>query len=215
MKVDLHIHTRHSHDSFLAPEVIVETCQRKGIGAIAITDHQAIEGALEVRDMAPFPVIVGEEIRTAQGEIMGLFLEERIEPCGTPEEAIRAIREQNGLVCVPHPLDRVRRMAMGMQTLLRILDQVDIIEVLNSRVTFPEDNRDARELAEEKGIAMGAGSDAHVAWEIGKAYVEMPPFNGREDFLEALRQGEIEGELSGPFVHVFSTLNKMRRRMGL
>ena len=104
---------------------------------------------------------------------------------------------------------------MGMRNLQRILDKVDIIEVMNSRVTFPEDNEDAQELAEERGIAMGAGSDAHVAWEIGKAYVEMPPFNGREDFLEALRQGEIRGEVSGPFVHVFSTLNKMRRRIGL
>jgi predicted metal-dependent phosphoesterase TrpH len=215
MKVDLHIHTRHSHDSFLAPEIIVGTCRKKDIGAIAITDHQAIEGALEVREVAPFPVIVGEEIRTKQGEVMGLFLEERIEPRETLEEAIEAIREQNGLVCVPHPLDRVRRSAMGMRNLQRILDKVDIIEVMNSRVTFPEDNEDAQELAEERGIAMGAGSDAHVAWEIGKAYVEMPPFNGREDFLEALRQGEIRGEVSGPFVHVFSTLNKMRRRIGL
>jgi len=223
MKVDMHVHTCYSKDATLSLETIMETCRRRGLDGVAITDHNTIAGALALKEIAPWPttcqgrpfvVIVGEEIETTKGGILGLFLKEEISEGLTPEEAMTRIREQGGLVGVCHPLDRLRRSAMRQVALLDILDELDFLEGFNSRVTFPSDNRKAQALAQAQGLPMTAGSDAHTAYEIGRAYMEMPPFNGPEDFLENLAQGRIVGHLTPPWIHIVTTWTKLRAKFG-
>lgn len=216
MKIDMHVHTCYSKDATLSLQTIMETSRRRGLDGVAITDHNTIAGALALKEIAPWPflVIVGEEIDTTKGEILGLFLKEEIPRGLTPEEAMARIREQGGLVGVPHPLDRVRRSAMGQVALLDILDELDFLEGFNSRVTFPSDNRKVQALAQAQGLPLTAGSDAHTAYEIGRAYVEMPPFNGPEDFLGSLAQGRILGYLTPLWIHIVTTWTKLRAKFG-
>jgi len=213
MKVDMHVHTCYSKDATLSLGTIMETCRRRGLDGVAITDHNTIAGALALKGMASFLVIVGEEIDTTKGEILGFFLKEEIPRGLTPEEAMARIREQGGLVGVSHPLDRLRRSAMRQVALLDILDELDFLEGFNSRVTFPSDNRKAQALAQAHGLPITAGSDAHTAYEIGRAYVEMPPFNGPEDFLESLAQGRIVGHRTPLWIHISTTWTKLRAKL--
>ena len=209
MKVDLHVHTCYSKDSFTSLEAVIEACRKQGIDKVAITDHNTIAGALALLEMAPDLVIVGEEIRTNVGEIIAYFLEEEV-PKGLPlQESIARVREQGGVVGVPHPLDRLRREALGRATLLTIIEQVDLLEVFNARTVFPSDNRRALSLARERGLLATASSDAHTACEIGRAYVEMPAFNNKEEFLRSLAQGQIAGSLTSPLIHLASTWAKL------
>ncbi len=190
-------------------------CLKLGINCLAVTEHNNVEGALAVQRVAPFKVIVAEEIKTVEGELTGLFLKETIPPNLTPEETIERVKAQGGLVSLPHPFDRVRREPLRETARERILSRLDIIEVFNSRTTFRSDNERARRLAEELGLPMGAGSDAHSPWELGTTYVEMPDFEGPQEFLEALRQGRVVGRRANPLVHAISTLAKLRWRLGL
>ena len=205
MKVDLHVHTCYSRDSLTSLETIIETCQRRGLDKVAITDHNPIAGALALRKMAPELIVVGEEIKTPAGEFIAYFLEEEIAKGLSLQETIARIRAQGGVVGVSHPLDRLRREAMRWANLMEIIDQVDTLEALNARTIFPADNRRAEELARQRGLLVTAGSDAHAACEIGQAYMEMPPFNGKEEFMQSLAQGQIVGRLSAPWIH-FTTL---------
>jgi predicted metal-dependent phosphoesterase TrpH len=164
-------------------------------------------------EMAPDLVIVGEEIKTDVGEIIAYFLKEEV-PKGLPvQEAIARVREQGGVVSVSHPLDRLRREAMGLTHLLSIIERVDALEAFNARTTFPSDNRRVLDLTLEWGLLATAGSDAHIAWEIGHAYVEMPLFNDKEEFLHSLAQGQIVGRLTTPFIHFASTWAKLIKRL--
>jgi predicted metal-dependent phosphoesterase TrpH len=215
LKADLHVHTHYSRDSITSPEQCVSRCLKLGINCLAVTEHNNVEGALVVERIAPFKVIIAEEVKTRDGELTALFIKETIPPNLTPEETIERIKAQGGLVSLPHPFDRVRREPLRAQARERILPRLDVIEVFNSRTTFRSDNERARRLAEELGLPMGAGSDAHSPWELGTAYVEMPDFEGPQEFLEALRQGRIVGRPANPLVHVVSTVAKLRWRLGL
>lgn len=215
LRADLHVHTHYSPDCLMTAQEIVTACQKTGINCLAITDHNSLAGALEVARLAPFPVIVGEEVHTRDGEIIGLFLEEEIPRGLTPEATIARIRAQGGLVLVPHPFDRLRRSTLRRHVLLRLLSQVDIIEVLNARIILPGYSSAARSLAARHGLPPSAGSDAHTPGEIGHAYVEMPDFEGRGDFLASLAKGKIVGHRSSPLVHLSSSWNKWKRRRGL
>jgi len=130
------------------------------------------------------------------------------------EETVERIKEQGGLVCVPHPFDRFRGEHLAEAALTRILPQVDIIEVFNARTTRQADNERAARFAEEHGLAASAGSDAHSARELGRACVEMPDFEGPREFVQALREGRIVGRLSSPLVHLWSRWAWLRRRLG-
>jgi predicted metal-dependent phosphoesterase TrpH len=193
---------------------VVEAVQRAGLDGVAILDHNEIAGGIRLQELAPFQVIVGEEVYTKEGEVAGLFLRERIPPGLLLSEAVERIRDQGGLVYVPHPFDRYRGSALGEQALATILQEVDVIEAFNSRVMLPADNRRAAEFAGAHGLLQGAGSDAHSASEIGHAFVEMPAFDDVDSFLRSLEQGEVCGRLSRPHVHLYSTWAKVRRRMG-
>lgn len=214
LKADLHTHTYFSPDALTSPEKYVQTCQKQGIDCVVVCEHNNIRGALAVREIAPFKVIVGEEARSREGEIMGLFLREEIPPGLTPEETVQQIKAQGGLVLVPHPFDRLRSEHIAEEALDRLLPDLDIIEGFNARTTFRRDNERAARFAEEHGLAISAGSDAHSPGELGRAYVEMPDFDGPQEFLQSLRQGRIVGRLSTPAVHLLSRWAWLRRRLG-
>jgi predicted metal-dependent phosphoesterase TrpH len=217
LKADLHIHTKYSMDCQTPLEKIIKRCQELGISCIAIADHGTTEGALKMQQLAPplLKVIVAEEILTTQGEIMGMFLKETI-PSGsgiTPEEAVKRIRAQDGLVNIPHPFETIRGSALKDRFIDEIAKDIDLMEVLNSRSPFPANSNKARAFAEKHGIPGSAGSDAHTVNEIGNAYIEMPEFNGKDEFLKAMAQGRIQGKRSGMFVHLFSVWAKVKGKV--
>ena len=215
MRADLHAHTHFSRDALTSVDTFAQRYQRAGIDCVAVSDHNNIDGALAVREVAPFRVIVSEEIKSSEGEIIGLFLQETIRKGLTPEDTVRAIREQGGLVLVPHPYDRIRRSVLREEALLRIMPQVDIIEVFNSRTIYQDDIDKSRRLAEEHGKLMSAATDAHTPWEIGLAYTELPPFESPGDFLIALGKGKIVGRRCFVGFHFLSTWAKIRWRLHL
>ena len=215
MKVDLHVHTFHSMDASTTFEQLLSRCNELGLGAIAIADHGTADGALEFQKIAPFPVIVAEEVLTPYGEIMGMFLKETI-PSGTSVEAtIKAIREQGGLVCIPHPFDQLRGSALDSKVIEELAEkgQIDIIEVLNARILLQAAVRRADKFAQKYGLLRGAGSDAHGPEELGNAYLEMQPFRTKEEFLESLAKAEIRGRRNSPLVHLHSTAQRLKKKL--
>jgi len=204
LRLDLHVHTCYSEDCWVPLPRIVEAVLKAPIDAIAVMDHNQIDGALLLAERAPFPVIVGEEIASSGGEIAGLFLKELIPAGLLMEDTISRIREQGGLVYAPHPLARDVPRALGRENLLAILDEVDIVEGFNARILRSQDNLAAQALARERDIAVGAGSDAHFAREIGRAGVEMPGFGSPQEFLHSLRAGCLFGRPS-PYLYSLLT----------
>lgn len=208
LRLDLHIHTRASHDCLSDFGDVVATARARALDRIAVTDHSEIEGAFRVRDLAPELVIVGEEVKTAEGvDITGLFLSEKIHK-GTPAaETAQAIREQGGFVYVPHPFAGGK--GLGEEVLAAIEPWVDVVEIFNARIHQPALNEKARLWAEERGLPGGAGSDAHMLSEIGRGVIEVPAFEGQAGFLDALRSGRIVGCSSNRLVHLASTWAKI------
>ncbi len=212
MKADLHIHTQYSFDCSMPLDKIVSRCLESGINCVAIADHGTVEGALKIQKLAPFKVIVAEEVLTPLGEIMGVFLTETV-PSGLPaEEVIARIRAQGGLVCLPHPFDRLRSGFFRHDPPVELLEKVDIIECFNARSPFSSDGKKARRLAGKYKLLCSAGSDAHTLGEIGNAYVEMPDFSSKEEFRSALAQGNIFGHKTKIWVHFPSTLATLRSK---
>jgi predicted metal-dependent phosphoesterase TrpH len=211
VKADLHIHSKYSMDCDTRLEAIIKRCQELEIDCVAIADHGTAEGGLEMQKIAPFKVIVAEEVLTTQGEIMGMFLKETIPSGFSPVETVRRIREQGGLVNIPHPFETMRGSALKQPYLDEIADEIDLIEVLNSRSPFHANSDKARDFAARHGIPGGAGSDAHSIHEIGNAYIEMPDFNTPQEFLAAVAKGKIYGKRSGIFVHLYSTWARTKR----
>jgi predicted metal-dependent phosphoesterase TrpH/glycosyltransferase involved in cell wall biosynthesis len=195
INVDLHMHTDHSPDCATPVEVLLATAKDRGLGAIAITDHNEVSGALEAREAAEalggIEVIVAEEVKTAeQGEVIGLFIEERIERGMTMAETIAEIRRQGGLVYVPHPFDRLHSVP-DYEHLLDIVEEIDILEVFNPRVALTAFNEEAERFAAKYRIVPGAGSDSHVAQGLGSVMIRVHDFEGPEEFLEAMRDADI------------------------
>jgi glycosyltransferase involved in cell wall biosynthesis len=190
--VDLHMHTDHSYDCATPVEVLLAEARSRGLGAIAVTDHNEISGAHAARAKADgLTVIVGEEIKTAeQGEVIGLFIEEKIPRGLTLQETIAEIKRQGGLVYVPHPFDRMHSVP-DYEHLLDVLDDVDAIEVFNPRVAITEFNDEAARFAAKYRIPAGAGSDAHVPQGLGSVRIRMREFDGPQEFLESLRDADI------------------------
>jgi glycosyltransferase involved in cell wall biosynthesis len=190
--VDLHMHTDHSPDCATPVDTLLDTAKRVGLGAIAITDHNEISGALEARERANgIKVIVAEEVKTAdQGEVIGLFIEEKIPRGMTLQETIAEIRRQGGLVYVPHPFDRMHAVP-DYEHLLDVVEDIDAMEVFNPRVAFAAFNEEAARFAAKYRIVAGAGSDSHVAQGLGSVKIRMRDFDGPEEFLESLRDADI------------------------
>jgi glycosyltransferase involved in cell wall biosynthesis len=190
--VDLHMHTDHSNDCATPVEVLLAQARSRGLGAIAVTDHNEISGALDARAKANgVKVIVGEEVKTAeQGEVIGLFIEEKIPRGMTLQETIAEIKRQGGLVYVPHPFDRMHSVP-DYEHLLAVIDDVDAIEVFNPRIAISEFNEEAVRFAAKYRIPAGAGSDAHVPQGLGSVRIRMRDFDGPDEFLQSLRDADI------------------------
>ena len=190
--VDLHMHTDHSHDCATPVDVLLDSAKTAGLGAIAITDHNEISGALEAAERANgIKVIVAEEVKTAdQGEVIGLFIKEKIERGMTLDDTIAEIRRQGGLVYVPHPFDRMHAVP-DYEHMLDIVEDIDAIEVFNPRVAISSFNEEAARFAAKYRIVAGAGSDSHVAQGLGSVKIKMRDFDGPEEFLESLREADI------------------------
>lgn len=214
VKVDMHVHTSRSPDSLVKVDDLLATCDKRGIDCVAVMDHDIIEGALELHKQAPERIIVGEEIHTTAGEIAGLFLKENIEPGFSPLETIERIKEQGGLVYLPHPFDSLRGSVLEEKALEEVWEKIDIVEVFNSRSGFPWSNWKAKKYAKEKGILAGVGSDAHARYELGMAYVIMEPFDSADDFLLKLADAEIRARQTSVTLNLLVKLYKMIRGIG-
>jgi predicted metal-dependent phosphoesterase TrpH/glycosyltransferase involved in cell wall biosynthesis len=193
--VDLHMHTDHSSDCATPVKVLIETARDRGFGAIAVTDHNEVSGAQEaaeiVAEMNGFKIIVAEEVMTGDaGEVIGLFLKEKIPKGVTMREAIDEIKRQGGLVYVPHPFDRLHSVP-DYENLLEIVEDIDLMEVFNPRVAISSFNEEAERFARKYNIIPAAGSDSHVAQGLGAVRNRLHDFEGPEEFLESMREAEI------------------------
>lgn len=211
IKADFHIHTIFSHDCNSKLEDIVSHCINIGVNCVAITDHGTIRGAVNLSKIAPFKVIIGEEILTEEGEIIGLFLTEEV-PSHLPlKKTINLIKSQNGMICVPHPMDYLRKSSIGKNTLMKILEEVDIIEIFNSRSLWPWNNLITKKIALSNNKLCSVGSDAHTLQEIGNATLILNDFNSKEEFVNSLRNSIVEVSYSNPLLHIISTKNRFKK----
>lgn len=214
LRVEFHCHTCYSKDSLTRPEDLVSTCLRKGIDRIIITDHNTIAGALEARKIDSEHVIVGEEIMTENGELLVAFVSEEIPPGLDPMDAIHRLREQGAFISVSHPFDIYRSGHWDEQDLLEILPFVDAIETYNARVLLPGHNRQAEEFAQLHQLSGTAGSDAHTAFELGKATLLLPDFVDANGLRQAIQSARPMVGLSWPWVHLASRYAVWRKRNG-
>jgi predicted metal-dependent phosphoesterase TrpH len=196
LRVDCHLHTVHSGDAVTTVDRLAERVAAEHLDVICVTDHHTLAGAHEAlsREIGA-RVIVGEEIRTHAGEIIGLFLTSRVPYVLPLEEAARRIRAQNGLVYAPHPYD-LSRTSLGVEGLAALygMGALDVVETFNAKIADQETNRRAARFAADHDLPAAAGSDAHDPAGIGAAYVEMPDFDGPKSFVAALREAHIHGE---------------------
>jgi len=215
MRCDLHVHSFASYDCLINKETIITTCKRRNIQTLAITDHNEIFGAFKLQKELPLKVIIGEEITAQEGEIIGLFLKRKIIPGLTLEETLKQIKLQEGIVYLPHPFDSSTggRKGIRLDSVLKYVDKIDIIEVFNSRTFFSQYNQEALEFALKYKKLVAAGSDAHTPGEIGLAGVEIEDFRGKEDFLKKLKQTVVFGKKSPPYVYLMTKWVRLKKKI--
>lgn len=204
LRVELHVHTRYSKDSLVDINRLLAHCRKIGLDRIAITDHNEIAGALEAYAIDPDRVIVGEEIQTTQGELLGYYMQERIPAGLEPWEVIRRLRSQGAVISVAHPFDSHRRQQWEWNELIKIARSVDAIETYNSRCLTEEPNQRAALFARDHHLPATVGSDAHSLFEIGRATLLLSLFDDPDEFKAALEKAVIEVRLSPAYVHLFS-----------
>jgi predicted metal-dependent phosphoesterase TrpH len=220
MRVDLHCHTETSWDCSTPISLFPDRCRERKIAVQAITDHDEIWGAQRLKALVeeqndPLTIIIGEEITTREGEIIGLFLKEKIEPGLSPEEAVAQIKGQGGLVLLPHGFDRLKRGRLATAAIGRIAAAIDIVETFNTRISHPRYNREAALWAQARGLPMSGGSDAHTLADVGSAWVEVPAqaITGPDDLLRALTGHTPTGDWTHPVLaYAYKTWDRLRRR---
>lgn len=210
--VDLHCHTHFSSDSMSRIHLLLARARELGLNKLAITDHNCILGAQIAHEADPDLIIVGEEIRTEVGEVIAYFVQEEV-PKGLPlMQTLDLLEEQEAVVSIPHPVDRVRNSALGPLHSREIAERVDAIEVLNSRCLWAADNQRARILAKEFDKPCTAGSDAHIVRELGQCGLKMPSFESNSaSFKEALKHALPFGQLGPYWTHLASKYAKYRK----
>jgi predicted metal-dependent phosphoesterase TrpH len=211
LKLEFHCHTNASKDSLTKPVDLIKTARRKGLDRLVITDHNSIEGALAAQRLDPELVIVGEEILTTRGEILAAFVTEEIPAGLTPQETIKILKQQGAFISVSHPFDRLRKGGWEENDLLEIIDQVDAIEIFNSRCMNPMFNLQATQFAEKYALAGTVGSDAHGAFEVGRSLMELDQFAGPDGMRKVIRQAKFKMRLSPWWVHLVSRYASMRK----
>lgn len=190
VKVEMHCHTYFSEDGFNNQNKLFEICRKRRIDVVCVTDHDIIRGALDFLAMKNPRIVVGQEMSTGEGHIIGLFLKEEIAAGLGAEATIEKIKTQGGLVYLPHPFDEFRKSAVKLKVAERVKDMIDIIEVFNSRTFNSKYNTMALEFAKEYNIPIAVGSDAHHWFEVGNSYMTMDDFNSSETFLESLKNAD-------------------------
>ena len=228
MKIDLHCHSEASADCSTPLALFPARCRERGVRVQAITDHDQIWGAQKLQELVeeekvkeagfPLTVIVGEEVSTTHGEIIGLFLKERIPPGMSPKETVAAIKEQGGLVLLPHGFDPLKRWRLQPTALETVEDEIDVVETFNARISQPRWNQAAVDWAKVHGVAMSAGSDAHTLADIGGAWVEVPvqQIRSPQDLLKALESGVPVGEWTHPVIaFAYKMWDRSLRRIGV
>jgi predicted metal-dependent phosphoesterase TrpH len=211
-RVDLHLHTEYSPDSLSSLEAVLRRARGAGLTHLAVTDHNTIAGALRLKEISSLPVIVGEEIMTARGELIGLFLSEPVAPGLPLGQTADLIHQQGGLVYVPHPMDPFRR-GVGAEGIRELGQAVDVIEVFNARCVRASSNLMAEEAAAGLPAAHAAASDAHTLWEIGRSWSEGPDFSDAPGLLRSLRAGRLNRRRSPAAIHLFSRYAVLRHRL--
>ena len=187
IKVEMHSHTYFSHDGFITPKTLTKQCLKNQLDCVCITDHNFLRGAMEFAKQVPIRIIIGEEMATGQGDVIGLFLEKEISPGLGVKKTIEEIKAQGGIVYLPHPFDEFRKSSVKLKDAEDTKERLDVIEVFNSRTFNPRYNAMALEFSRQNNIAAAVGSDAHHSLELGRSYVRMNDFDGPESFLESLR----------------------------
>lgn len=211
IRIDLHVHTLYSFDSSINPGGLREACARRGLAGVAVTDHDSLRGGLAFASELPDLVIVpGEEIKSSEGEVIGLFLAEEIPPGLSAPETMSLIHEQGGLVIIPHPFDYVKKKRMSWRRLAELKGAIDAVEAINGKPRYWGANKRARLFAEEFGLAATAGSDAHKLEHVGLIYTEMEEFEGPLEFMDSLREATLHGERYSPWA---SQWDRWRARM--
>jgi len=206
------VHTSHSLCARLSPRQIEKAALRLGIGAVAITDHNTMAGVREMQAaVQSLKIICAEEIRTAQGEIIGYFLSEEIPPGLTPQETVARIRSQGGLVAVPHPFDRLRSSRLRKLAIETLVGSIDMIEVFNARNMFIQEDRELLNRVLSAGAVPIAASDAHLPIEIGRACMVMEDFSTPQEFLDHLRNARIVARKSPLWVHLVTKVMRNYR----
>lgn len=190
LKTLIHIHTDYSFDSDISIDALAGFARSHGLGCLAVTDHDTIEGARRLADRGDVNVIVGSEVSTRDGHLIGLFLTEDVPPSMSARETAIAIREQGGLVLLPHPFVTIVNVALGRRA-YDIADLIDAVEVNNAQNALAGPDRKAEAFADELGLPRFVGADTHSVRSIAPCYQMMPEFNGPDDFLPALRSAEL------------------------
>ncbi len=204
LRVETHCHTLYSKDSLVRPENLLKACETKGIDRVVISDHNTTRGAFEAQKIDPQRVIIGEEILTTKGELLAAYMTEEIPAGLTPKETITRLRDQGAFISVSHPFDVLRSGHWQEEDLLEIAPLVDAIEVFNARCMSPDFNRQASEFAAQHNLLGTAGSDAHGAYELGRAAMLLPDFEDARSLKDVLPQVKYETRLSSPFVRLTS-----------
>ena len=213
LTIELHSHTYRSGDCLMRPEKIIAICRRRGIDRLCVTDHNTIEGALEMKALAPDLVIVGEEVFTTRGELLAYFVTEFVPPGLTPRETIERLRRQGAAISVPHPFDHARKGAWQEADLLAILPWVDAVETFNARAILRDSNQRAGELARRQGKLGPVGSDAHSYRELGRAVLRLPDFRDAAGLAAALPHAVATTRLSSPLIHLTSRWASLVKRL--
>lgn len=216
VKVELHTHTRMSYDVTTSYRDIIRACVKKNIDVLAVTDHNEIDGAYILQRLAPFRVIIGQEILTKDGEIIGLFLKDHIKIGMSLKETILEIKRQGGISYLPHPFDKTtRKTAANPDIFEKLVDEIDIVEVHNGRTIIPTDNRTAQEFATKYKKTFGVGSDSHTKYEYGRNYIEMEDFKSPSDFLKAIKLGKLNKSVVNPLVFIITKWERRRKKKKL
>jgi predicted metal-dependent phosphoesterase TrpH len=211
-KIECHCHSDYSHDSLSKVDDLIKTARKRGLDKLILTDHNTIEGALLAQKRAPDLIIVGEEIKTTIGEFLAFFVKEAIPKNLTPKEVINRLKAQDAFISVSHPFDQLR-YGWPLADLNQIRPHVDALEVFNSRSLTANVNNQALAYAERYHLAGTVGSDAHTLPEVGRSYLELPPFEDAAGLRQAIQQANKVCVYSTAFVRAGSTYARLVKKI--